>query len=88
MVLFSDHCSFSLHFASASDDGLFSDDVLEARCTKEADSLKQWRADVGSLTSFSDLHWWLHQTHQCYAVARQGEFEKVTIQDPRLLASY
>ena len=62
--------------------------MLEARRGKEAASLLQWRAHVATMASFSQLHHWLHQTHQCYAVARQGEFDKVTIEDPRLLASY
>ena len=86
---------FSFCFAAASDEGLFEADVLQARRDKEASSLAQWRAHIAQATAaappggrFKDLHSWLHQTHLCYAVSRQGEFDKVAISDPRLLASY
>lgn len=37
---------------------------------------------------YMQVHHWLHDTHQCYAVSRQHEFSKPTMTDPRLLASY
>ncbi|KAJ9530018.1 hypothetical protein QJQ45_023304 [Haematococcus lacustris] len=79
---------FELCFASASDEGLFEDDVLLARCEKEAASLQQWQRTVQGLPRFKDVHAWLYATHQCYSAARQHEFNKATITDPRLLASY
>ena len=60
----------------------------QARLDKEAAALKQWRKDAASLRSMSDLHSWLHATHQCYAVSRQHDFDKPSIKDARVLASY
>ncbi|KAG1661097.1 hypothetical protein FOA52_012086 [Chlamydomonas sp. UWO 241] len=79
---------FQLTFAACSDEGLFEGEVLAARQEKEAGSLVTWRKNASGFKRFSDLHEWLHQTHQCYAVSRQHDFDKATIQDPRLLASY
>jgi hypothetical protein len=79
---------FKLTFASVTDEGLFSDEVLEARIEKEAASLNGWKENKQKLNTFKELHHWLHSTHQCYAVNRQREFATKTIQDPRLLASY
>lgn len=81
-------CRFTLTFASSSDEGLFEADVLQARRDKEAASLAQWRSHEFRSKTFAQLHNWLFLTHQCYSVSRQEEFEKVTIKDPRLLASY
>ncbi len=79
---------FTMTFASSSDEGLFDLEVLQARRDKEAASLAQWRSHEFRSKTFAQLHSWLFLTHQCYSVSRQGEFEKQTIQDPRLLASY
>ena len=79
---------FTLTFASCSDAGLFDPEVLQARRDKEAASLAQWRDHDFRSKTFTQLHSWLFLTHQCYSASRQDEFEKKTIQDPRLLASY
>uniref|UniRef100_A0A7R9VCR7 Uncharacterized protein n=1 Tax=Chlamydomonas euryale TaxID=1486919 RepID=A0A7R9VCR7_9CHLO len=79
---------FRLTYAACSDEGLFEDEILKARQQKEAASLATWKKNFLGLSRLRDLHGWLHQTHQCYAVPRQSEFDKVTIEDPRLLASY
>ena len=60
----------------------------QLRHEKEAASLVQWQAHVRNMRSMAQLHAWLHDTHLCYAVGRQHEFSRRTIQDPKLLASY
>ncbi|GAX74707.1 hypothetical protein CEUSTIGMA_g2155.t1 [Chlamydomonas eustigma] len=86
--LLKDPDRFHFWFGSCSDDGLFSPDVLQVRCEREASSLNTWRRDMRGLQSFSQLHAWLHETHLCYAVSRQTEFGVSTVSDSRLLASY
>lgn len=78
---------FQLTFVSSSDEGLFDGDVLTARHSKEAEAVRAWESH--QFQSFANLHWWMHQTHLCYAVPRQNEFGRGSdIADPRLLASY
>jgi hypothetical protein len=80
---------FQLQFHAASDNGVFSDaSALDARIAKEAGSVKHWLKCKESIKSLADLHHWLHSTHLCYAVSRQGEFGIATITDPKLLVSY
>uniref|UniRef100_A0A7S2QT06 DUF218 domain-containing protein n=1 Tax=Chlamydomonas chlamydogama TaxID=225041 RepID=A0A7S2QT06_9CHLO len=86
--LFRERDRFSFCFIGVSDEGLFEGEVLAARHAKEAAATAAWRHNFSSMTGLADLHHWLHQTHQCYAVSRQHEFDVVTIRDPRLLASY
>jgi len=87
--VFRDPSWYQLVFASASDgDGLWGEGVLAARAHKEAQSLAVWRSNAAGLCSLSEVHQWLHSTHQCYAVSRQHEFSKQTVTDPKLLASY
>jgi hypothetical protein len=79
---------FSLTFLSSSDEGVFEPDVYAARLDKEAGSLAHWQAVASGLGSLADFHAWLFADHLCYAVPRQGEFGKRTIEDQRLLESY
>jgi len=84
------HDRSELYFAEASDEGVFESDVLEARTNKEKEALHRWLQDSEHLPDLKHLHWWLHQTHRCYAVARQHEGSSRASQ-PRndlLLASY
>ena len=76
-----------LTFAAASDEGLFDADVSLAREQKEAEAARRFQYDASHLHTLADLHAWLHQTHRCYAVARQAEVGP-QIADARLLATY
>ncbi len=67
---------------------MFEPDVYAARTAKEADSLTHWRGVAGRVNSMQQLHAWLHEEHLCYAVPRQHEWGRRTIEDPKLLASY
>ena len=64
-------CRFQLSFHSASDEGIFPDDVLEARLAREGQSLAGWQRTAASFQTLADLHAWLHDQHLCYAVRRQ-----------------
>ncbi|WIA12187.1 hypothetical protein OEZ85_012258 [Tetradesmus obliquus] len=86
--MFGDPHRFSLTFLSASDEGCFDDHVYSARLQKEAGSLAHWQGVAGGLRSLPELHGWLHSDHLCYAVQRQHEFGKRTIEDEKLLKSY
>jgi hypothetical protein len=77
-----------LVFVSASDEGLWPEDVLEARAAKEVEAAATWRRNFAGFATFSDLHTWFYATHQCYAVPRQHEAHAKTITNPKLLASY
>jgi hypothetical protein len=81
-------CRFQLTFLSASDTGVFDDHVYSARLIKEAASLAHWHAVAPSLPDLAAVHTWLFSDHLCYAVQRQHEFGKRTIDDPKLLESY
>lgn len=83
-----DVCRFSLTFLSASDEGVFDDHVYNARIGKEAGSLALWQPVAPTLPDLAAFHQWFHSTHLCYAVPRQHEFGKRTIQDQKLLDSY
>lgn len=75
-------------FVSASDEGVFDDYVYNARLHKEAGSLAHWQRVSEGLTGFPAFHQWFFAEHLCYAVPRQHEFGKRTIQDQKLLDSY
>eukprot|EP00891_Asterochloris_glomerata_P008433 jgi/Astpho2/8433/Aster-x0355 len=64
------------HFVSALDDGLFSDEVMQARQQREAQSLSVWNKNAAKLQDSRQFHEWLFSTHLCYAAGRQGEFGK------------
>lgn len=81
-------CRYSLTFLSASDEGVFDDHVYNARLDKEAGSLAHWQRVAAGLQNLAAFHDWLYSDHLCYAVPRQKEFGKRTIQDQRLLESY
>ncbi len=79
---------YSMWFASSSDDGLWSDEVLAVRATKEQQAVETWRKNAARIHTLKELHEWLYATHQCYSVRRQHEANVNTITDKRLLASY
>jgi hypothetical protein len=81
-------CRFSLTFLSVSDEGVFDDHVYNARLGKEAGSLAMWQQAAVCLPDFAAFREWIHTDHLCYAVPRQHEFGRRTIQDQRLLDSY
>ena len=79
---------FVLDFLPVTDDGVATDEVLNARRVREAESLLTWKRNSAELKSLADLHMWLHQTHLCYAVSRQHEFGVPTVESDLELASY
>ena len=62
---------FGLSFYAASDEGVFPDDILDARLDREAESLADWQRTAAQFLQLRDLHAWLHDQHLCYAVNRQ-----------------
>ncbi|CAL5218988.1 g743 [Coccomyxa viridis] len=83
---------FSLDFHAVHDEGIFPPDVLAARQHREQESLERWRNDTRGMCNLAQLHAWLHRTHLCYSVSRQGEFGKRELADDKVtekvLASY
>lgn len=79
---------YSLTFLSASDEGVFDAHVYNTRLGKEVGSLTNWEAAAADLPDLPAFWQWIHTDHLCYAVPRQHEFGKRTIQDQRLLDSY
>ncbi|GMH33459.1 hypothetical protein BSKO_01293 [Bryopsis sp. KO-2023] len=79
---------FQLDFIPVSDKGIFQEEVLEARKSREAQSLATWKTDLEKLKSFTDLHNWLHETHLCYSVSRQSQFGRQGGVDDLVLNSY
>lgn len=71
-----------------SDDGIFTDEVLQARIDREQKSQRAFELDTAGFTSIADFHTWLHGTHRCYAVTRQNEVDAPTNVDDKALASY
>ena len=69
--LWGDRGHFELDFHAVHDEGIFAEDVLEARLLKEEAALATWRSDTAALSSLSELHAWMHATHLCYSVSRQ-----------------
>lgn len=87
--LFDDPNRFSLWFVSVSDEGLFPPEVLQSRRQREAASLLTWRGNSAKITSIKKLHSWLFDTHLCYSVSRQGEWDVAAkAVDDKALASY
>ena len=80
--------AFNLDYHPVSDEGLFEDDVIQARAAKEATAVGQWRKNATKFSTLSDLHAWLFATHLCYSVSRQHEFGVQDDLDPRLKATY
>lgn len=74
LIVVSCLCRFELDFFAVSDDGIFSQDVLEGRLEKEATSLAAWVKNKSRFQHLADFHKWLHETHLCYSVTRQSEY--------------
>lgn len=81
-------CSIDLHFVEVSDDGIFEKDVLMARKEREQRSLDRFAEDMKDVSSLAAFSSWLHDTHLCYAVARQHEIGMSTGVSNKALASY
>lgn len=79
---------FELTFVAASDEGLFDADITQARRLKEAEAVRRFKAEASELTTLAEVHQWMHQTHRCYAVARQHEPTSDPTADAKLLATY
>lgn len=79
---------FDLSFHPASDEGIFSAEVLEARAIKEQAAIQRWNVDTSSFRTLTDMHRWFYATHLCYSVSRQNEFGVKDDLDPRLAATY
>lgn len=83
-----DRRGVNLVFLSASDDGLFTEDILHARIEKEMDSKRKWEENTGGMKTLPEFHAWLYQTHMCYAVSRQGEFGRQDDLSDKLKGTY
>jgi hypothetical protein len=81
-------CRTNLSFLPVSDDGVFDEDVLQARVEREAKSNKQFALDMQAVHSIASFSEWLHLKHLCYAVLRQPELGHSTHVPDRVLASY
>eukprot|EP01025_Chloroclados_australasicus_P035965 TRINITY_DN36599_c0_g1_i1.p4 TRINITY_DN36599_c0_g1~~TRINITY_DN36599_c0_g1_i1.p4 ORF type:complete len:277 (-),score=9.70 TRINITY_DN36599_c0_g1_i1:1431-2261(-) len=79
---------YNLSYVNVSDEGIFEQDVLQARLAKEGTSCIQFEQDMQDITCLSEFHQWLHSTHLCYAVQRQHEFGKLKQYDQKVLHSY
>lgn len=79
---------FILSYHPVSDEGLFDNNVIEARKHKEAAAISRWHQDTGHFTNLAELHSWLFDTHLCYAACRQHEFGVKDDLDPKLAATY
>lgn len=74
---------------AVSDEGIFPQEVIDARAAKEAAAIASWHANTAGMTSLADLHAWLYATHLCYSVSRQHEFgRRAGDLDPKLAATY
>ena len=82
------HGPFRVDLVEVSDEGMFEDEVLEARRAREARSLARWEADTRGLAGLAAFAQWLHETHLCYAVPRQHELGVPTALDDLALKSY
>eukprot|EP00892_Ulva_mutabilis_P006385 jgi/Ulvmu1/4118/UM019_0097.1 len=80
--------SIDLHFVEVSDYGIFENDVLAARKEREKQSLRRFVQDMEGITSLGAFSDWLHDTHLCYAVARQHEIGMTTGVSSKALVSY
>eukprot|EP00890_Picochlorum_soloecismus_P001470 jgi/Picsp_1/2323/NSC_05786-R1_protein len=78
----------NLVFLSASDDGLFPEDILNARIEKEMDSKRKWEDNTRGMKTLQEFHDWLYHTHLCYAVSRQGEFGRQDDLSDKLKGTY
>lgn len=81
-------CRSELCFFAVSDDGVMEDAVLGARAERERASVQRFHEDTAHMATLADFSEWLHRTHLCYAVARQGEWGCKEDLAPRVLASY
>lgn len=79
---------FQLEYKAVPDEGIFPEDVLQARRQREAASLATFVSNSRRWRSLADFHEWLHGEHLCYSVRRQGEFGLPTDVDDKAIASY
>ncbi|DBA72362.1 TPA: hypothetical protein ACH3X2_010515 [Trebouxia sp. C0005] len=81
---------FAMSFHAASDEGVFAEDVLEARKQREEESRQTWFMNVHKLRTLADLHSFIHREHTCYSVAHQAVFGHLELDDvdDKALASY
>lgn len=90
-ALWSNPAHFCLDFHAAPDGDAYAADVMTSRKQREAQSLQDWERNAQSLLTLADIQCWLHTTHLCYAVARQGEFGTAAADDAKhtkAIASY
>ncbi|KAA6421565.1 MAG: hypothetical protein FRX49_08509 [Trebouxia sp. A1-2] len=74
----------------AADEGIFAEDVLEARKQREEESWQTGFMNVHKLKTLADLHSFIHREHTCYSVAHQAVFGHLELDDvaDKALASY
>mmetsp|Transcript_2412 Transcript_2412/g.6532 ORF Transcript_2412/g.6532 Transcript_2412/m.6532 type:complete len:301 (+) Transcript_2412:245-1147(+) len=79
--------AIALQFLSVPDVGM-SAEALEARREREEASARALRRNAEEITTLSGVNTFLHQTHRCYAVARQDEWKQPTEADDLALKTY
>ena len=80
--------AIALEYCPVSDDGLFAEEVINARAQKEASAVQVWNLNMTTITTLKQFHSWLFANHLCYSVSRQHEFGREKNLDPRLAATY
>jgi hypothetical protein len=87
-IIMSPECRTHLSFFAVSDDGVLPNDVLAARCGREAISCIRFQEDVVKIADLAAFSRWMHLTHLCYAVGRQPELSHHDTISRKALASY
>jgi len=78
-----------LEYHAVSDQGLFDQEVLQARSIKETAAVDTWNNNMKSIKTMEQFHAWLFATHLCYSASRQDEFGPGREDlDPKLAATY
>lgn len=78
-----------LEYHAVSDQGLFDQEILQARSIKETAAVDTWHNNMKSIKTMKQLHAWIFATHLCYSASRQDEFGPGREDlDPKLAATY
>jgi hypothetical protein len=81
--------ALQLEYHAVSDQGLFDQEILQARSIKEAAAVDTWINSMQSIKTMEQFHAWIFATHLCYSASRQGEFGPGReVLDPKLAATY
>jgi len=81
--------ALQLEYHAVSDQGLFDQEILQARSIKEAAAVNTWNNNMKSIKTMEQFHAWIFATHLCYSASRQDEFGPGReVIDPKLAATY